>query len=135
MTNTSSAENSEITPGPKLSAIQQEGYLEILINDKVFLRNEAQDFHKLTSSFFKGVAGKILVNFNNCQYISSEGLGCIAEFWRKCNDDKAFKMVALFCQQPVNELLSFFEVIGLARVMQGHIFTDYNNAKSFLLED
>ena len=115
-----------------ITAIRQDGYIEILINSKAFLRDEAKEFQIQTRSAIENEETKFLVNFKDCEYISSEGLGCIADFWRKCSENDNFIMVSLFNQKSVNELLNFFEIIGLARVMQGYVFTDERKAKNFI---
>ena len=117
----------------KIEVLKKEGFLEIVINSPTFLREQAKNFQAIEKSSIDEGYQKFLINFNTCQYISSEGLGCIAEFWRKCNENKDFIMVALFNQEPANELLNFFEIIGLARVMKGHIFTEYEKAEGLLL--
>ena len=76
-----------------------------------------------------------MINFGDCQYISSEGLGCVAEFWRECTEKENVLMVSVFNKKPDNQLLNFFEIIGLARVMKGYIFSDYKKAKTFILKN
>ena len=120
--------------GNKLEAIEQDGFLEIVVNSQAFLRDEAKEFQTLTGEAVLQGLTKFLINFNDCQYISSEGLGCIAEFWRKCSENEEHEMVSLFNKKSVNELLNFFEIIGLARVMKGYIFTDYTKAKNFIMK-
>jgi len=117
---------------PIIESIAREGYTEIRVNNKVFLRDEAREFKKITDIEIENNAHKFMVNFRSCQYISSEGLGCVADFWRKCTEEQGIVMVALFDNEPVNELLNFFEIIGLARVMEDHIFMDVKLAEEHL---
>jgi anti-anti-sigma regulatory factor len=118
----------------KIEAIERDGFIEILIRNQTFLRDEAKEFQSIVSKALSKEITRFLINFGDCQYISSEGLGCIAEFWRNCTEKEDFKMVSLFNEKPVNELLNFFEIIGLARVMKGHIFIDKEKARDFLLK-
>jgi len=117
---------------PIIESVERNGYTEIRVNNKVFLRDEAREFKKITDEEFGKNTHKFMVNFKSCQYISSEGLGCVADFWRKCSEDQGIAMVALFENEPVNELLNFFEIIGLARVMEDHIFMEIKPAEEFL---
>ncbi len=117
---------------PKVECISRTGFIEIKINNKVFLRDEAKIFQEAVEEGFKKDSEKFLINFQTCQYISSEGLGCVADFWRRCQENPQYIMAALFENESANELLSFFEIIGLARVMESHIFTDKAKAEAFL---
>ena len=117
---------------PHVEGVDHAAFYEIKLNQKVFLRNEALEFDKLAEAALKAGARKFLVNFHHCEYISSEGLGVVADFWRKCSEGEDLRMAALFSNSMDNSLLNFFEIIGLARVMASHIFTDYAKAKSFL---
>jgi len=121
-------------PLPVVESISHGNYVEIRVNNKVFLRDEAREFKKITDLEIEKGLKKYLINFKSCQYISSEGLGCVADFWRRCSEDLEIQMVALFENEPVNELLNFFEIIGLARVMEDHIFMDLKSAEAFLLQ-
>ena len=128
-----SEEKKDATPIlPIVQGISRESYTEIRVNNKVFLRDEAREFKKVIDAQFEKNVRKFMVNFKSCQYISSEGLGCVADFWRRCTEDEGILMVALFDNEPVNELLNFFEIIGLARVMEDHIFMDVKPAEEFL---
>ncbi|MBF0433337.1 MAG: STAS domain-containing protein [Fibrobacteria bacterium] len=117
---------------PKIEYLAKDGYTEIAIHAKTFIRDSAREFQAITSEAAGKGESRFLINFKACQYISSEGLGCIAEFWRQCSEHPDKKMVSVFNAEPVNELLNFFEIIGLARVMADHIFTDYDKAVDFL---
>ncbi|MFC1584871.1 hypothetical protein ACFL5V_04935 [Fibrobacterota bacterium] len=121
-------------PEKKIESLNQDGFLEIKISSKAFLRDEAKEFQLIVNEAMQRDVSRFLINFNDCQYVSSEGLGCIAEFWRKCSEKENITMVSVFSDKPVNELLDFFKIIGLARVMKEHIFTDYNKAREFLLQ-
>ena len=120
--------------GKKLDVVNRDDFLEVIVYSQAFLRDEAKEFQTLTREAIGKGLTKFLINFNDCQYISSEGLGCIAEFWRKCSENEDHTMVSLFNKKSVNELLNFFEIIGLARVMKGYIFTDYNKAQNFIMK-
>lgn len=118
---------------PPIACYEREGYLEIGLNRRVFLRKEAAEFERVVEDAVKNGTQKFMVNFNRCEYISSEGLGVIADFWRKCSEEKDLLVVALFSDDKDNTLLNFFEIIGLARVMSNFIFTDYAKAKKILI--
>jgi|GEM_PF-6489250 len=117
-----------------LVSSKKTGFTEILIGKRVFLREEVHQFQGLISRALNDGETRFLINFHDCQYISSEGLGAVAEFWRTCSESEHLKMVALFKHEPVNELLSFFEIIGLTRVMDGHVFTHPQSAREFLVK-
>ena len=129
-------ESAEPDAGPikKVEAVQRAGFLEIIIRSQTFLKDEAREFQSLINKAISNDITRFLINFGDCQYISSEGLGCVAEFWRNCSEKKDFNMASVFNSRPVNELLNFFEIIGLSRVMKGHIFTDYNKARAFVIK-
>lgn len=116
-----------------VTCTKKTGFTEILVGKRVFLREEVSQFQTMIGKAIEDGESRFLVNFNDCQYISSEGLGAVAEFWRRCSESDQLKMVALFDHEPVNELLSFFEIIGLTRVMEGHVFTDPKAAREFLI--
>lgn len=121
--------------GPKVEAVERDGFVEIIIMGKAFLRDAAREFQNLTGKAISENVKRFLINYKSCQYISSEGLGCVAEFWRQCSEKEDFRMVSLFSAQPMNELLNFFEIIGLARVMEDHIFTGYDEAVNALKDE
>jgi hypothetical protein len=107
-------------------------YIEVKIGKRVFLRDEVVSFNKIIDQALAEGQTRFLINFENCQYISSEGLGAVARFWRVCSESEKLKMVSLFHSDPVNELLEFFEIIGLIKVMDGHTFKDSEAARAFL---
>ncbi len=125
-------EQNEEHNGPKLETKPHDDYLEITVKSKTFLRDAAREFQAITDEAIAEGATHFIINFNDCEYISSVGLGCVAEFWRRCMENEGFIMVSVFNSDPANSLLNFFEIIGLSRVMDGHIFTDYQKAEGFL---
>ena len=81
---------------PSLEAVEYDDFIEIVITTKTFLRDQAREFKNLTKEYISREKVKFLINFKKCEYISSEGLGCIAEFWHTCSEQDEFIMVSLF---------------------------------------
>jgi hypothetical protein len=121
-------------PENKIESVEKDGFFEINIKSQTFLRDESQQFQLMVKNAYSKGYTKFLINFGDCQYISSEGLGCVAEFWRECRENEKCLMVSTFNKKPESQLLNFFEIIGLARIMKGFIFTDYKKAKNFILK-
>lgn len=107
-------------------------YTRVRVRTGAFLRKVGKEFVEKTDGLLEAGRPRLLVDFRDCEYISSEGLGCVAELWRKCHDEGRGTMVVLFQSRSDNELYYLFDIIGLTRLMEGHVFTEDAKARRFL---
>ncbi len=106
-------------------------YVLCTLLDKVFIRNQVEDFHSEIKKIEHPTQKKYILDFSRCEYVSSEGLGTLAEFWSSCEDKKAC-MCLILSEKKENEVAYLFDIIGLSKLMAGHIFYDLETAKQFV---
>lgn len=115
-----------MTDGPNYSLIK--------IHDRVFIRHQAKTFNVLVKEAMASGKSRFLVDMTSCEYISSEGLAAVAGLWHLCAE-KSGAIVAIVCADDgANEVRYLLDIIGLARLMEGHLFSHVYDAEKFLAE-
>lgn len=108
-------------------------YVHIKIDDTVFIHSQVMEFNTIITELKAQSISRFIVDLLRCDYISSDGLGAIAELWRWCNDGGNGTFAILFSEDPNNEIRYLFDIIGLSLAMKGHIFGDLKSAEAFML--
>jgi len=115
-----------------ITHIEKPNYTLISVADMVFIRHQAKPFVQKTKALIKKGVNRFVVDLSNCEYISSEGLGAIAELWHSCVEkDKG--SVAVVCKDDgQNEVRYLFDIIGLSRLMTGQLFSNLREAEAHM---
>ncbi len=113
-----------------IEAIEETGFLRVKVHAGAFLRKAAQAFTQVTDMAISEGKTILLVDFSHCEYISSEGLGCVAALWHRCHDEGQGTMITLLKSDAGNELNYLFDIIGLTRLMDGFVFTELKDAQN-----
>ena len=111
----------------------EKNFALIAIDDSVFIHAQVQEFNKVISELKAESKKNFIIDMTNCDYISSEGLGAIAEIWRWCHDNGNGKIALIFSKDPNNEIKYLFDIIGLSLAMKGYIFSDLKSAEKLML--
>jgi len=115
-----------------LTIKKYKNFLLATLTDKVFIRHQVKDFNDEIGRCKKNEKIRnFIIDFSNCDYISSEGLGALAEFWTYCEDNEKI-MGLVLSNKKENEVAYLFDIIGLSTLMRGHIFYDLDEAKELM---
>jgi anti-anti-sigma regulatory factor len=85
--------------------------------DKAFLNSQAKEFTLIFEDLKKKGYKKYILDFSQCDYISSEGLSITALCWKWCHDEGNGSMAAVVPDDSSNEVRKLFEIIGLSRMI------------------
>lgn len=108
---------------------EKETHVTFRITGGVFIRDGVRDMNKRIEEFKEKGKARFLIDFSRCDYISSEGMGAMADLWKYCSSQPNGKMVVLFSTDPDNDVHYLFDTIGLSMIMKKGIFTDPEEAE------
>ncbi|OGJ93792.1 MAG: hypothetical protein A2350_06525 [Candidatus Raymondbacteria bacterium RifOxyB12_full_50_8] len=102
-------------------------YSALIVKDAVFIRHQAQAFKNLVRELAKKGKNNIILDMSGCEYISSEGLGAVAETWHGSRERGG--LFCVVCQNKAeNEIRYLFDIIGFSVLLQGFIFDTLDDA-------
>ena len=108
---------------------------EILIitpKKQIFMRDEASEFGEIINISRKNGISKFIVVLNQCDYISSEGLGIISSSWNKCHDNENSQMCIVISREKDSEIGNLFDITGLSRTLGSTIQPNVDDAVKYI---
>ena len=102
--------------------------------DPSFMHFQAQEFDRIFDLLRKKGYRQFILDLTPCEYISSEGLTCVALCWKWCHDEGNGQMAAIVPQNPENEVRNLFEIIGLSRMIGSALQPTLSQAIRYLRE-
>jgi anti-anti-sigma factor len=84
--------------------------------DKTFLNAQAREFNRLYEEFSRQGQRHFVLDFSNCDYISSEGLNITAQYWKMCKDAGGRLMVVV-PELPQSGIRELFDLLGLSKML------------------
>jgi hypothetical protein len=90
------------------------GIAVLQARDKAFLNSQAKEFSRLFEELKSLSIVKFILDFSNCDYVSSEGLNFSMQCWKWCHEQGNGSMAVVIPDDPANELRKLFDVIGLS---------------------
>lgn len=106
----------------------REGYTILRIKDGVFIRDTVREMSEELKILKGEDKSRFLVDFSECDYISSEGMGAMSDLWKYCSSKPDGKMAVLFSEDEDNDVRYLFDTIGLSTIMKDCIFTNQEEA-------
>ena len=126
--------NSNGTASPAFQ-ITFDGAIAILqAVDSSFMHFQAREFDRVFDLLRKKQYRQFILDLTPCEYISSEGLTCVASCWKWCHDEGNGQMAAIVPQNPENEVRNLFEIIGLSRMIGSALQPALSQALRYLKE-
>lgn len=111
---------------------EADGYTILRIEQGVFIREGVKRFAAKTKELREKGSIRVLVDFTDCEYVSSEGLGAISELWKSAEKLPDGKMVCVLNPSSDNDVHYLFQSVGFAEIMKGCLFTDLEEARKAL---
>ncbi len=81
----------------------------------VFLNDQAREFKRIITALRKRKYCDLVVDLASCEYISSEGLGAVAEAWEWSQEKNYSRMSVVLTRDARSEVVNLFEITGLSR--------------------
>ena len=75
---------------------ENDSYITIRISSGVFIQEGVREFSEHIKQLKIEEKQRFLVDFSQCEYISSEGLGAMSDLWKYSQSTPNGKMVVLF---------------------------------------
>jgi anti-anti-sigma regulatory factor len=88
--------------------------------DKSFINSQAGEFNRVFDELRQQDFTKFILDFSNCDHISSEGLNITAQCWKVCHD-QGYNLMVVVPEGPKNEVREMFDLIGLSRMIGGSL--------------
>jgi anti-anti-sigma factor len=99
-----------------------------------FLNDEAQEFKRMLSVLHTRAIYDLVVDLSACDYISSEGLGAIAEAWEWCQEHNNSRMCVALNRADETEAVNLFEITGLSRSIGASLQPSVSDGVRFIKE-
>jgi anti-anti-sigma regulatory factor len=112
--------------------VTDNGVAVLQAKDKAFLNSQAQEFSRLFEKLKSLSVDKFILDFSNCDYLSSEGLSIAAQCWKWCHETGNGVMAAVVPDDPANEVRRLFNDIGLSRMIGASLQPTLAEAEKFL---
>lgn len=110
----------------------REGVAIVRFPSKMFQRAETEALQgKMEELFLRGVT-TFIFDLGDCLYISSEGLGTTARYWKFCRDRHKGRMAVVMGEETDPEVQNLFEIIGLAAVIGSAVRPTVDDALKYL---
>ena len=103
-------------------------------NESLFLGHQAKELNDILHKLHAQDISGFVFDLTDCSYISSEGLGVLAAWWRFCHEQKKGSMVVVLPTAANNEVSNLFEIIGLSRMIGSAIQPTVKDALNYLKE-
>jgi anti-anti-sigma factor len=103
-------------------------------NESLFLGHQAKEMSTIIHKLFDQNITRYVFDLADCTYISSEGLGVFAAWWRFCHEQNKGAMVVVLPDSPNNEVANLFDIIGLSRMIGSAIQPTVKDALNYLKE-
>ncbi len=115
--------------------VEQKGsYCTVKVIEKVFIRKQSKLFLKEIENLRENGASNFVLDFSTCDYVSSEGLGVLAEMWHWCNEEDNGIMTLALSEDPNNELKYLLDITGLGLIMKGNMRSSLETAEELMLK-
>jgi anti-anti-sigma regulatory factor len=115
-----------------LTATVKNNYAIIRMTDLVFIRHQVKLFNEELEALKSRRIRRFLLDFSSCDYVSSEGLGALAELFRWCHDEGNGSLALVLPADGGNEVRYLFDIIGLSLVMKNSLFNTVPEAEAYL---
>ena len=95
---------------------------------QLFLHDQTNELSRLKRIFAQNNVANFILDLGTCTYISSEGLGALAESWKPAPKENRPRLVLVISPDPKNELRNLLDITGLVRVPAALICLSVNEA-------
>ncbi len=112
---------------------KKENYTTFKVTGGVFMREGVREFSSTAKELIKKGKSRFIIDFSDCEYISSEGLGAITDIYKSCKSQSDGEFVVVFSDDPTNDVEYLFETVGLSMLLKDSIFSDYKKAEDYLI--
>ncbi|MDD5674475.1 MAG: STAS domain-containing protein [Chitinivibrionales bacterium] len=102
--------------------------------EPIFLGKQAKELTGVLQNLLKQSIKAFVFNLGDCDYISSDGLGVVASWWRFCHDQGNGAMAVVLPGKPDSEVANLFEIIGLTRMIGSAVQPSVKDALNYLKE-
>jgi len=83
---------------------------------QLFLHDQTSELSRLRDMIAGKKVRDFVLDLGTCTYISSEGLGALAENWKQSAPGERPRLVLVISPDPDNELRNLLDITGLVRV-------------------
>jgi hypothetical protein len=113
--------------------VRVDGGIAVLqAKDKAFLSSQAKEFNRLFEELKSLSIVKYILDFSNCDYVSSEGLNFTAQCWKWCHENGNGSMAAVVPDDPANGVRILFDNIGLSYMIGSSLQPTVADAEKYL---
>lgn len=100
--------------------------------DEDFQKRESMEFSRLVDILAEEKMFSYILDLQDCNYVSSDGLGAVSSSWDRCTRGKQGAMAVVLPKAPGNEVTNLFDITGLSRTIGSAIQPSIKNAVSYL---
>jgi anti-anti-sigma regulatory factor len=108
------------------------GIAVLQAKDKAFLSSQAKEFSRLFEELKSRSIVKYILDFSNCDYVSSEGLNFTAQCWKWCREQGHGSMAAVVPNEPANAVRKLFDIIGMSYMIGASLQPTVADAEKYL---
>jgi hypothetical protein len=108
------------------------GIAVLQAKDRAFLNSQAKEFFRLFEELKSQSILKYIIDFSNCDYVSSEGLNFTAQCWKWCRETATGSMAVVLPDDPANDLRNLFDNIGLSFMIGASLQPTVADAQKYL---
>ncbi len=83
---------------------------------QLFLHDQTSELTRLKAVLTQNRIREFILDLGTCTYMSSEGLGALAESWKHAAPEGKLRLVLVISPDPDNELRNLLDITGLVRV-------------------
>jgi anti-anti-sigma factor len=99
---------------------------------KIFQKKQAEEFRSALAELRGRKITRYVVDLSDGEYISSEGLGAIAQCWKWCHDEGNGQMAVVLPPRADSEIRNLFDIIGLSRTIGSALQPTVEDAKKYI---
>jgi hypothetical protein len=125
--------NNEKLSSPFFNVSLDSGIALLQARDKTFLNSQAKEFSRLFEELISLSIVKYILDFSNCDYISSEGLNFTAQCWKWCYEKGNGSMAVVVPGDPANTIRMLIDNIGLSYMIGSSLQPTVAEAQKYLL--
>jgi hypothetical protein len=124
--------NNEKLSSPFFNVSFDGGIALLQARDKTFLNSQAKEFFRLFEELKSLSIVKYILDFSNCDYISSEGLNFTAQCWKWCYEKGNGSMAVVVPGDPANTIRTLIDNIGLSYMIGSSLQPTVAEAQKYL---
>jgi hypothetical protein len=124
--------NNEKLSSPFFNVSFDGGIALLQARDKTFLNSQAKEFFRLFEELKSISIVKYILDFSNCDYISSEGLNFTAQCWKWCYEKGNGSMAVVVPGDPANTIRMLIDNIGLSYMIGSSLQPTVFEAQKYL---